>query len=126
MWPLWWHLSKAWHGPALMDVLPGRGGRRLTLGKIPEGGLHVDVPRKTVGGARRDFAVAVDRAIDRVIPVFELTPAVSRACRVQDSGNRSAAMAVPFQIPAVISSGRAAITSPPLSSAMTAIRESRS
>ena len=28
MWPLWWHLSKAWHGPALLDKLPGRGVRR--------------------------------------------------------------------------------------------------
>lgn len=49
MWPLWWHLSKAWHGPALLDKLPGRGVRRLTLGKIPEGGVHIDVPRKTLG-----------------------------------------------------------------------------
>ena len=49
MWPLWWHLSKAWHGPALIDKLPGPGVRRLTLGKIPEGGLHIDVPRKMVG-----------------------------------------------------------------------------
>lgn len=22
-WPLWWHLSKAWLGPALLDRLPG-------------------------------------------------------------------------------------------------------
>ena len=49
MWPLWWHLSKAWHGPALLDKLPGRGVRSLTLGKIPEGGVHIDVPRKTLG-----------------------------------------------------------------------------
>ena len=49
MWPLWWHLSKAWHGPALMDKLPGRGVRRVTLGKIPEGGAHIDVRRKTLG-----------------------------------------------------------------------------
>ncbi|HEX9176258.1 MAG TPA: hypothetical protein VF874_09260 [Mycobacterium sp.] len=49
MWPLWWHLSKAWHGPALLDKLPGRGVRTLTLGKIPEGGVHIDVPRKTLG-----------------------------------------------------------------------------
>ncbi|MFZ0832517.1 MAG: hypothetical protein WAM92_05425 [Mycobacterium sp.] len=49
LWPLWWHLSKAWHGPALLDRLPGRGVRRLVLGKIPEGGVHIDVPRKTVG-----------------------------------------------------------------------------
>ena len=49
MWPLWWHLSAAWHGPALMNMLPGRGVRSLTLGKIPEGGVHVDVSRKTLG-----------------------------------------------------------------------------
>jgi hypothetical protein len=49
MWPLWWHLSKAWHGPSLLDKLPGRGVQRLTLGKIPEGGVHIDVPRKTLG-----------------------------------------------------------------------------
>jgi hypothetical protein len=49
MWPLWWHLSKAWHGPALLDKLSGRGVRRLTLGKIPEGGVHIDVRRKSLG-----------------------------------------------------------------------------
>ena len=48
MWPLWWHLSKAWHGPALLDRLPGRGVTTLTLGKIPEG-VHIDVPRKSLG-----------------------------------------------------------------------------
>ncbi len=48
-WPVCWHLSKAWHGPELMERLPGRGVRRLTLSKIPEGGVHIDVPRKTLG-----------------------------------------------------------------------------
>ena len=48
-WPLWWHLSKAWHGPALLDKLPGPGIRRIRLGKIPEGGAHIDVRRKTLG-----------------------------------------------------------------------------
>ncbi len=48
-WPLWWHLSKGWHGPALLNRLPGRGVGRITLGKIPEGGIHIDVPRKTLG-----------------------------------------------------------------------------
>ena len=46
---LWWHLSQAWHGPALLDKLPGRGVGRLTLSKIPEGGVHIDLPRKAVG-----------------------------------------------------------------------------
>lgn len=49
MWPLWWDVSQAWHGPALLDKLPGPGVRNLILGKIPEGGLHIDVPRSTVG-----------------------------------------------------------------------------
>jgi hypothetical protein len=49
MWPLCWHLSKAWHGPALLDKLPGRGVTRLRLGTVPEGGVHIDVPRKTLG-----------------------------------------------------------------------------
>ena len=47
-WPLWWHLSKAWHGPALLDKLPGSGIHRIELGKIPEGGAHIDVRRKTL------------------------------------------------------------------------------
>ena len=38
-WPLWWHLSKSWHGPALLDKLPGLGIRRIKLGKYPEGAL---------------------------------------------------------------------------------------
>ncbi len=49
LWPLWWDLSQAWLGPALLDMLPGRGVRRLTLGKIPEGGVHIDVRQQTVG-----------------------------------------------------------------------------
>jgi hypothetical protein len=49
MWPLRWYLSQAWHGPALVDKLPGRGARSLTMGRIPEGGVHIDVPRKTLG-----------------------------------------------------------------------------
>ena len=47
-WPLWWNLSQAWHGPTLLDKLPGPGIRRIRLGKIPEGGVHIDVPRKTL------------------------------------------------------------------------------
>ena len=49
MWPLWWGDSKAWHGPALLDKLPGSGVRRLRLDKIPEGGVHIDVPRNVSG-----------------------------------------------------------------------------
>ena len=36
-------------GRALLNKLPGGGVRRLTLGKIPEGGVHIDVPRKSLG-----------------------------------------------------------------------------
>lgn len=63
MWPLWWHLSKAWHGPALMDKLPGRGVRSLTLGKIPEGGLHIDLPRKTVGAWQTADTMGIFQAL---------------------------------------------------------------
>ncbi len=50
MWPLWWgNVGVAWHGPALIERLPGRGVRRLALGMIPEGGLHIDIPRNTLG-----------------------------------------------------------------------------
>lgn len=48
-WPLWWRLSQAWHGPALLDKLPGAGLTRLKLNTIPEGGVHIDVGRKAVG-----------------------------------------------------------------------------
>lgn len=49
LWPLRWDFSQAWHGPALLDKLPGRGVSRLALGRIPEGGVHLDVSRKTLG-----------------------------------------------------------------------------
>lgn len=49
LWPLRWHRSKVWHGAGLLDVLPGRGVKGLTLGKLPDGGVHIDVPRKAVG-----------------------------------------------------------------------------
>src|SRR5262245_55691619 len=48
-WQLWWYLSKAWPGPALWGKMSGRGIRRIRLGKIPEGGAHIDVRRKTLG-----------------------------------------------------------------------------
>lgn len=49
LWPLGWTVSQAWHGPALLDELPGPGQTRLRLHTIPEGGVHIDVKRKTVG-----------------------------------------------------------------------------
>lgn len=63
MWPLWWHLSQAWHGPDLMDKLPGRGVRSLTLGKIPEGGLHIDLPGKTLGAWQTADTMGVFQAL---------------------------------------------------------------
>ncbi|WP_234794200.1 hypothetical protein [Mycolicibacterium flavescens] len=48
-WPLWWGSSAAWHGPELVDRLPGQGIRRLKLGMIPESGVHVDVPTRRIG-----------------------------------------------------------------------------
>jgi len=48
MWPLW-HFDQARHGAAILDKLPGPGARALTLGTIPQGGLHIDVSRKMLG-----------------------------------------------------------------------------
>jgi hypothetical protein len=59
-WPLWWHLSKAWHGPALLDKLAGPGIRRIRLGKIPEGGAHIDVRGD---GRALSYALALDSAV---------------------------------------------------------------
>lgn len=63
MWPLWWGDSKAWHGPALLDNLPGGGVRRLRLDKIPEGGVHIDVPRNVVGVWNTADVMGVFRAL---------------------------------------------------------------
>ncbi len=63
MWPLWWHLSKAWHGPALLDKLPGRGVRSLNLGKIPEGGVHIDLSRKRVGAWQTADTMGIFQAL---------------------------------------------------------------
>ncbi|HEU4360140.1 MAG TPA: hypothetical protein VFR27_01360 [Mycobacterium sp.] len=49
LWPLRWTVSQAWHGPALLDKLPGTGRTRLRLHMVPEGGVHVDIRRKAVG-----------------------------------------------------------------------------
>jgi hypothetical protein len=66
LWPLWWHLSKAWHGPALLDRLPGRGVRRVKLGKVPEGGVHIDVPRKMLGAWQTADTVGIFQALPRL------------------------------------------------------------
>ena len=38
-WPLWWHLSKAWHGPALLEKLPGRVSAGSDSARSPKAGL---------------------------------------------------------------------------------------
>lgn len=48
-WPLWWGSSAAWHGPGLLDMLPGPGQPTLQLGTVPESGVYVNVPNKTLG-----------------------------------------------------------------------------
>lgn len=63
LWPLFWDLSQAWHGPAVTDLLPGRGVRCLSLGKIPEGGLHIDVSRKMVGVWQTADTMGIFRAL---------------------------------------------------------------
>jgi hypothetical protein len=49
VWPLWWGSNAAWHGPRLLDMLPGSGQADLKLGTLPESGIHVDIPHKTLG-----------------------------------------------------------------------------
>ncbi|MGH3562490.1 MAG: hypothetical protein ACRDTN_11990 [Mycobacterium sp.] len=66
LWPLRWDLSQAWHGPALLDRLPGRGVTRLALGKIPEGGVHVDLRRKTVGAWQTADTMGIFHALDEL------------------------------------------------------------
>jgi hypothetical protein len=68
MWPLWWHLNKAWHGPALLDRLPGRGFPALILGKIPEGGVHIDVRRKLVGAWQTADTMGIFEAVPKLWP----------------------------------------------------------
>lgn len=48
-WQLWWGFSHAWHGPELMNVLPGRGVKGLALGMIPASGIHIDTSQQKVG-----------------------------------------------------------------------------
>ncbi len=67
-WPLWWHLSKAWHGPALLDKLPGPGIRRIKLGKIPEGGAHIDMRRKTLGAWQTADTMGFFQALPELWP----------------------------------------------------------
>ena len=70
-WPLWWHLSKAWHGPALLEKLPGPGIRRIRLGKIPEGGAHIDVRRKTLGAWQTADTMGFFHALPELWPGWQ-------------------------------------------------------
>jgi hypothetical protein len=70
-WPLWWHLSKAWHGPALLDKLPGPGISRIKLSKIPEGGAHIDVRRKTLGAWQTADTLGFFRALPELWPGWQ-------------------------------------------------------
>lgn len=68
LWPLVCTFSQAWHGPALLDKLPGPGQTRLRLHLLPDSGVHVDIGRKTVG----EWHTADNRGICRELP--ELWP----------------------------------------------------
>lgn len=48
-WPLYWGSSAAWHGPKLVESLPGAGKRVVTLGVLPESGIHVDMRAESLG-----------------------------------------------------------------------------
>jgi hypothetical protein len=63
MWPLYWDLSEAWRGPQLLDVLPGRGLKKLALNMIPEGGVHIDVGAKTVGAWQTADGMGIFQAL---------------------------------------------------------------
>lgn len=63
MWPLYWDLGQAWRGPELLDVLPGRGLKKLALNMIPEGGVHIDVGAKTVGAWQTADGMGIFQAL---------------------------------------------------------------
>ncbi|WP_245233836.1 hypothetical protein [Mycobacterium sp. PS03-16] len=70
-WPLWWHLSKAWRGPTLIDDLPGNGVSRLRLRKIPEGGCHIDIPRKTMSAWQTADTMGIFQALPELSPGWQ-------------------------------------------------------
>lgn len=65
LWPLCWPLGKESVTPAMLDLLPGRGVRRLTLGTLPAGGVHIDVSRKTVGAWQTIDAMGLFQALPK-------------------------------------------------------------
>ncbi len=66
MWPLCWHLSKAWLGPELLHALPGRGVKKLALNMIPEGGVHIDVKARTVGAWQTADTMGIFQALPQL------------------------------------------------------------
>ena len=71
-WPLTWHLSQAWHGPALLDKLPGKGIGRIKLGMIPEGGAHIDMRRKALSAWQTADTMGVFRALPELWPGWQI------------------------------------------------------
>lgn len=63
MWPLGWDVSQAWRGPDLLNVLPGRGVKKLALNMIPEGGVHIDVNAKTIGAWQTADTMGIFQAL---------------------------------------------------------------
>lgn len=48
-WPLCWGSSAAWHGPKVLEMLPGPGEPSLQMEILPESGVYINVPNKTLG-----------------------------------------------------------------------------
>jgi hypothetical protein len=74
LWPLWWGYSAAWQGPAMLKTLPGKGIARMRRLAIPESGVHVDVPGRSVGVDHLRGAGAVQcsaGAIDGLVMLFD-------------------------------------------------------
>lgn len=71
-WPLWWGISAAWHGPQLVDRLPGPGQRTLELGILPESGVHLDLPNKTLGIWLTNPVPGLDRWLPRLWPGWQV------------------------------------------------------
>ncbi|WP_156942810.1 hypothetical protein [Mycobacterium genavense] len=54
-WPLRWGSSAAWHGPQLLEKLPGPGQTALKLGILPESGIHVQKAASTLTYLKRHW-----------------------------------------------------------------------
>ncbi|CAN5230388.1 hypothetical protein BH09ACT8_BH09ACT8_56360 [soil metagenome] len=71
MWPLRWDVSQAWRGPELLDVLPGRGVKKLALNMIPEGGVHIDVNTRTVGAWHTADTMGIFQELPQLWPGWQ-------------------------------------------------------